>query len=96
MSYNPPFDKIDFSEGRTIGCSVEHKPVLGYRIAAAFDCSIKLSDWCQKLPDAMLAARKEVARLSSLEDKASKWGDHCFGCGMLKSQCECWDSVNGD
>jgi hypothetical protein len=20
--------------------------------------------------------------------------DFCFGCGMLRSQCECWDSVN--
>jgi hypothetical protein len=24
-----------------------------------------------------------------------KLPDHCHACGMLNSQCECWDSVNG-
>ena len=35
------------------------------------------------------------ATLRDLRQATQAASDFCAGCGMLHSQCECWDAVNG-
>lgn len=39
---------------------------------------------------------REIEReIFALKMQAREPGIYCDWCGMLKSQCDCWDSVNG-
>lgn len=44
----------------------------------------------------MKAAHKQNEReIFALKMQAKQDSDYCQTCGMMKSQCDCWDSVNG-
>ena len=41
--------------------------------------------------------RRDIRRVLGRKTKTERRDDalYCKGCAMLKSQCECWDAVNG-
>ena len=41
--------------------------------------------------------RRDIRRVLGRKTKAERSEDalYCKNCAMLKSQCDCWDSVNG-
>jgi hypothetical protein len=42
------------------------------------------------------AATKQYERERfALQQMEKQRSEHCEECGMLKSQCDCWDAVNG-
>ena len=44
----------------------------------------------------MQAAQKQIERETfALKMQAKQDSEYCVTCGMMKSQCDCWDSVNG-
>lgn len=45
----------------------------------------------------MEVMRRDIRRVLGRKTKAERSEDalYCKHCAMLKSQCECWDSVNG-
>lgn len=44
----------------------------------------------------MQAAQKQNEReIFALKMQAKQDSEYCASCGMLKSQCDCWDTVNG-
>jgi hypothetical protein len=41
-------------------------------------------------------SRERQLRYESRHKEPMEKADYCPGCGMIRSQCDCWDSVNGD
>ncbi len=41
------------------------------------------------------ATKQSEREIFALKMQHKMATEHCETCGMLKSQCECWDSVNG-
>lgn len=58
----------------------------------------RLKSWCghDGEPE-MELMRRDIRRVLGRKTKAERREDalYCKRCAMLKSQCECWDSVNG-
>lgn len=41
------------------------------------------------------ATKQHEREVFALTMQAKQATEYCDACGMLKSQCDCWDSVNG-
>lgn len=42
------------------------------------------------------ATKQTEREIFALKMQAKQDREYCETCGMLKSQCDCWDTVNGD
>ena len=65
-------------------------------LATAY-CLAKADETDKGRHAACLMARELIRRMLGRKTKAERSDDalYCKSCAMLKSQCECWDSVNG-
>lgn len=41
------------------------------------------------------ATKQNEREIIALKMQAKQDSEYCSTCGMMKSQCDCWDSVNG-
>jgi hypothetical protein len=41
------------------------------------------------------ASKQNERETFALKMQAKQDSEYCATCGMMKSQCDCWDSVNG-
>ncbi len=46
-------------------------------------------------PENTEATKQTEREIFALKMQARQDSEHCETCGMLKSQCDCWDAVNG-